>query len=728
MILTSCALTKPVVPNQAGRIAAERLSKKDPELAALPEHTKQLRNEGDEEVMKAPARDGSGFVGEVDIDQALLPKSKGSKAKGAASAVKLDFVDASLKDVVIAFMDYLKQPFNFQDSFKDRKVNLFFEAKATREELTQLFDTLLENYGVKLRYGGGVYYVGSSDDKGAPLQQPSPIGVGDSLGVFRLNFIEAREFQTLAKQITKYPDKIGVLPGNVVVVNSTGTDVRAVRSLREDVDIPAFAGKFVLVYAPRYLSAASLVALLDNALAQLAGGGAAQGGNKQYEAKQVPETERIVIVAANKTARDLVIQLLAQSDVAGANYRRVFQYVLGTQSAVDIVANLSVLVKSVIKSPGEINIVPDKMSNSLFIYASPEEYVEIRKLLVRMDFRPPAVQIDMVIAEVTLTNAMRYGVEWFLKKSGRWLADADTRLGFNVATTGGIGVGIIDAVNNFATLQLLGSETSFSLLSSPKLVVRNGATAKIAVGSEQPVIKTKTNSNAAAGVNTVIEPEYKKIGLEMEVTPFVSSSNEVRILIKLKDTSITGTVPLAGDNYPILANRELNTDLVTADGRTIFLGGIRRQQANDSMTKVPGAGDLPVVGAAFRNKSIDDSGSELIILATATVILDQQGADAVTRALIRASRQSMRDLRLGDPALPEMPVKPPPGPASGAPHPAGRAVPAAPFTSSANADSALRLQIDTAPNMATPKAQPAPAPGTSFFAPVGSLGKPAAPK
>ena len=651
--IASCGLEKPIVYNQAGRVAEAGLQRANPPIKDLAEHNRDLREEAGEQVTTAPGRQGSGVVGEINVDKTL---SKGNGAgpnapKAPTSAVKLDFFGASLREVVAAFMDYLKQPFSFQDSFKDRKVNLYFDANATRDELIQLFEALLENYGVKLRYSSGIYYVGSLDDKGAPLQQPSPLGIGDAIGVFRLNFVDAKEFQTLAKQVVRFPDKISVLPGNVVVVMSTGTDVRAVRTLRDDLDIPVFAGKYVLIYAPRYLSAASVIALLDSGLALLSGVGG-QGTTKQFEAKQIPETERITIVAANKTARDLVVQILNQSDVAGASYRRVFQYVLVTQSPADIVTGLNLLVKAVIKSPGEVNIVPDKVSNSLFVYASPEEYVEIRKLLSRMDYRPPAVYIDMIIAEVDLTNAMQYGVEYFLKGSGKWLASADQRLGFDVATTGGLAVGIISAANNFATLQLLGTQTSFTLLSSPKLVVRNGASAKILVGSEQPVIQTKVNTSVSVGnANTVIQPEYKKIGLEMEVTPYVSSTNDVRLVIKLKDTAITGQVLLAGDQYPILANRELSTDLVTADGRTVFLGGIRRQDVTDSSTRIPGPADLPGVGVAFRNKNMNNTGSELIILATATVILDQQGADIVTRAIVRAARESFRDLReLGQPA------------------------------------------------------------------------------
>ena len=663
--LPGCSLVQPVQPNQAGRIADQKLDRHDEELLVQPQLNQDIRRNLDEPVMSSPAREGAGLVGEIDVGSVLKPSpdnaAAGAKNREKPVPVRLEFTDANLRDVVVVFLrDYLKQPYVFQDSFKDRKVNLFFDARATRGELIELFDNLLSNYGARLRYGGGTYLVGADDDKSGALQQPSPLGIGDAVGVFRPQFVDARDLQVLAKQVTKYPDKITVLPGNILVTNSSSTDLRAVRNLLEDIDVSAFGGKHILIYAPRHLSAGSLIALLDSTHAGLAG---AQAGNKQFETKQIPDTERIVIVAANGPARELVLQLLAQSDVPGANQRRVFQYPLGSQAAADIVTNLTTMIKSVIKSPGEVSLVADKPSNSLFIYASPEEYAEIRKLLQRMDFRPPEVQIDMVIAEVKLTSSMQYGVDWYLKRVGHLITDIGTN--FSAGLKAGLTAGIVDTHNNYATLQLIGSETTFSLLSNPKIMVKNGSTAKIVVGSEEPVIKSKTINSASAGGNTVVEPEFKNIGLEMEVTPFVAANNEVRMVIKLKDTAITGSKKLNADDYPILAKRELNTEFVAADGSTVFLGGIRRQDATDSSNKLPWFADLKGIGALFRDKNMQGSGSELIILATPTVILDQQGADAVTRALMRAAREEFKGVRAADvapeqqQALPQAPASAP---------------------------------------------------------------------
>lgn len=652
--LTGCSLFQPIRSDHAGRVADQAIAENDADMDALSERNREIRRNNDKTVMEVPAREGSGVVGEMDVDKTLAKSRSGeAKARGKATAVKLEFEDTSLRDVITVFMkDYLKKPYTFKDTFKDRKVNLFFDAQATREDLIDMFDTLLENYGVRLHYSGGVYLIGSSEDKADSMQQPSPLGIGDAVGVVRLKYIDAKDFYALAKQVTKNPDKISVLPGNLLVVNSTSTDLRAVRTLLDEIDVPAFSGKYILIYVPRYLAASSLLAVMDSTQTQLLG---TPGASKQFEAKQLGESERIVIVAANRSARDLVRQLLAQIDVVDANHRRVFQYTLGIQAAADIVANLNTLIKSSIKGAIDIAVTPDKMSNSLFIYASPQEYAEIRKLLTSMDYRPPAVQIDMVIAEVTLTEEMRYGVEWYLKKTGLSLVDATTSLGIPAGITPTFAASIVNATNNYATLQLLGSQTSFSLLSNPRIVVRNGATAHINVGSEQPVIKSKTSVSGTAGQITV-EPEFKKIGLALEVTPTVSSSNEVRMIIKLTDTQVTGNAILGTDSYPILANREIQTDLVTADGRTIFLGGIRRQQGSDIASKVPGLGDLQGVGALFRNKDTQNYGNELIILATPTVMLDQQGADIVTRAVLRATQKNFDYF---DPSDKWMPVKPP---------------------------------------------------------------------
>lgn len=634
-----------IKPQTAGGVAERKIdAPQDPAVEGLVQHNLALRENLERSVMNVPPRPGSGVVGEIDIDR-VAGKRAASAKKSPVQRLRLEFADTSLKDIITVFLqDYLKVSYSFAEGFKDKKANLYFDAEATREELLSLFDSLLDNYGVRLRYTGTSYVVTSQDDK-APIG-PSPLKVGDAVGLLRLNHIDAKDFVPLAKQVVRDGNRLTALGNNGVIISSTAADARAVALLAQGIDVPIFSGKKIIIYVPKYLSVNGLVAMLDNYQNQLVG--SSQGGMRQFETKQITDSDRIVIVAANAAARDIVVEFLSRADVVDNNKRQVFQFTLGTQPAADVATNLNLMLKAVFKNIADIAVVPDKASNSLFIFASPDEYAEIRRLLDRLDYRPPAVLIDMNIVEVRLNESLQYGVDWYLRKKGFPILEIgnDQR----VSLTKGLRIAALgnsDSVN-FAVLELLASETTFTLLQSPQLVVKNGSTARISNATEQPIAKGKVSTSATVQGSTAISTEvvYQKIGLELEVTPYISGNNEVRMVIKLKDSTVSGTVKIDGNDYPQLSSRELSTELVTGDRQTIFLGGVRRQTQGETRTKIPGLGDIQTVGmgAIFGNKSDDKEGSELIILARASIMLDQQGADILTRAILRAARESFKPL------------------------------------------------------------------------------------
>jgi type II secretory pathway component GspD/PulD (secretin) len=663
-------------PQTTGAIAERKIAAaQEPEVDGLGDRNLDIRRKSDAAVMNVPPRAGSGVIGEIDLERTVDGKRSAANGKSAGKGgpsqhLRLEFTDTSLKDIIVVFLqDYLKVPYSFADGFKDKKANLYFDAEASREELLALFDSLLDNYGVRLRYTGTAYIITSQDDK-SPAGPPSPLGVGDAVGLLRLRYVDAKDFVPLAKQVVRDQNKVTALGNNGVIVSSTSADARAVALLAQDIDVPVFSGKKIIIYVPKYLTANGLVAMMDNYQNQLMGG--QQGGARQFESKQIIDSDRIVIVAASASARDIVVEFLTRADVPDNNKRQVFQFVLGTQPAADVATNLTTMLKAVFKNVSEIAVVPDKSSNSLFIFASPDEYAEIRRLLERMDNRPPAVHIDMSIVEVRLNDSLQYGVDWYLRKKGFPLFEISNDQ--KLSLTKGLrlaALGNSDSVN-FAVLELLASETSFSLLSSPQLVVKNGATAKISAATEQPIVKGKVTTGAQVQGSTAISSEvvYQKIGLELEVTPFVSGNNEVRMIVKLKDSTLSGSVKIDGNDYPQLSTRELATELVTADRQTIFIGGIRRQTQNETRSKIPGLGDIEAggLGAIFGNKSESNDGSELIILARPSIMLDQQGVDIITRSVLRAASENFKpfteqSVRIAPAGTPGVTVQPVPEPA-----------------------------------------------------------------
>jgi len=357
----------------------------------------------------------------------------------------------------------------------------------------------------------------------------------------------------------------------------------------------------------------------------------------------------VIIVASNATARDLAMEVLAQVDLPGAqNRRHVFQFTLSTQKAAEMTATLKALLTQVMRgTTPPIDPVPDRDSNSVFVFATPEEYAQIRSLLARLDARPPAVHIDVTIAEVTLNNQVQFGVEWFLRNQ------AD---GANVTLNSNFNVGrqlansfdlFVSRGSRFAILQALSTVTDFSILSSPQLVVKNGYTAKINVGGEEPVIKSRLTTTQQSGGSNLPQTEYanQKVGLEMEVTPAIGVSGEVKLTLLLKETRLGEEKTLSdGTVQPRLSTREVKTEFVTADGATVFIGGIRQKRDQTSVSKTPVLGDVPYLGWLFRNKTDTAEFTEMIVLATPTVIIDQTSADRITRAIMNARRD--RDMPL----------------------------------------------------------------------------------
>lgn len=343
LLLSSCSLLEPI---QKARIdvALARVNPADGALEQLAERNRSLRELETHLAMRAPARPDSGLIGEVDVTQLVEKNAQiSANAPGEpARRVRLDFENVSLRDVIAAFIsDYIKAPYSFSDSYQDRPINLVFDAVATRSEIIALFDSLLAANGVRIERRGTLYLISSAHAPKDPKPEAGGAGaagmqggLGQASGLFKLSYLDGKEFINLAKQVVDSPEALTLLPGNVLLARTHQGEMRALDGLIKEVDVPSFLGKHILVYVPRYLSAASLLAILESYQNQLVAGAASN--TKQFEVKQVPDMERLVLVAANRLARDLVVQFLAQADVAKGNVRQIFHYPLAMQTATEL--------------------------------------------------------------------------------------------------------------------------------------------------------------------------------------------------------------------------------------------------------------------------------------------------------------------------------------------------------------------------------------------------------
>lgn len=305
-----------------------------------------------------------------------------------------------------------------------------------------------------------------------------------------------------------------------------------------------------------------------------------------------------------------------------------------------------------------IKIIADRDNNALVILANSAEYEKIEEAVKKLDVIPRQVLVEVTIAEVTLTGALSYGLEWFFNSNNnlsgmlfnsnanvRALPSDPTgavtpRLPFSAVwrTTGG---------NVSAVLSALASNTKVNVLSSPHIMVTDNQLAKINVGSSVPVQGQSTITGLPGSTPITTSVNYVDTGVVLAVRPHINSGGLVTLEISQEVSDVQDGVTTTGLNSPTINKRTAQTTVAVQSGDTMVLGGLIKDDKNAGSSGLPLLSDIPVVGALFGAKSDTSTRRELIITITPRVVNDNQQAREVT-AEFRKKLTGMRKLN-GDP-------------------------------------------------------------------------------
>ncbi len=239
----------------------------------------------------------------------------------------------------------------------------------------------------------------------------------------------------------------------------------------------------------------------------------------------------------------------------------------------------------------------------------------INRLTVTM---PTQVVIRVRIAEVSKTISEKLGVNWFWSSSNTW-GGKSFRFGLadNAVTSG---VATVQAnfaleagVPDFAALiDALASENLVSILAEPNLAVTSGQSASFHAGGEMPFPELGDNGNVGTS--------FKEYGVSLNVTPTVLSENRISLIVEPSVTELgESTTLMVGTAVPRLIKRSASTTIELASGQSFMIGGLLQNNVNNTVSKLPILGDVPVLGAAFRSKEFQRQETELVIIATAYV-------------------------------------------------------------------------------------------------------------
>ena len=277
-----------------------------------------------------------------------------------------------------------------------------------------------------------------------------------------------------------------------------------------------------------------------------------------------------------------------------------------------------------------IKIVADPSQNALLVMASEPDYRRVERVLLNLDVLPNQVLIEATIAEVSLTDELRFGVRWFFqnKSGGRSGTFSDLLTGAVGSAFPGFSF-VARAGGGQVTLNALNDVTRVNVLASPSLMVLDRKTAVLQIGDQVPITTQSAQSVLTPGAPVVNSIAYKDTGVILSVTPRINESGRVLLDIEQEVSTVSRTSSSNIDS-PTFGRRKVKTTVVVNTGESITLGGLIQDRTTESETQVPVLGDIPIIGKAFKDRQSLVEKTELVIMLTPRVVRDLNEAAAVT--------------------------------------------------------------------------------------------------
>jgi general secretion pathway protein D len=318
---------------------------------------------------------------------------------------------------------------------------------------------------------------------------------------------------------------------------------------------------------------------------------------------------------------------------------------------------------------GEINVVVDETNNALVIRAFARDYKSILETVKRLDIYPRQVLIEVLLADITLTDDKEFGLDLvrYLDR-GKWQQTIQFGQFSGLPEAGpGLSYSIVQEAGKFsAAIRAAATLGRLRVLTSPHLLASNNKEAKIQIGTSEPIL---TNTYTSTGTATATTPtgfvegtiEYKDIGTILSITPRISDGGLVSLELSIeessldsreigrKDTSTTAAVASSSSTFsvPAFNKTTAKTVLSIKDGQTIAIGGLIRKTKDVSSQGVPFFSKIPVIGFFFGKNTRRNDRRELILLLTPHIITDETQSKTVTEEFREKIEGLKKDLEKG---------------------------------------------------------------------------------
>jgi general secretion pathway protein D len=589
--------------------------------------------------------------------------------------ITLAFEQLPLPDFVQAvYGTILKKNVTLDAAVMNRKdlVTLRTGGPQTPDQVSDAVRLLLQSYGIAVFDVGGLVRVvpdtarvGYSPEiiRGRALPE-TPASLRP---VFQLVELQAVRNPDVANWVkTLFGNKIDLKEDpsrNAVLLSGNAADVRAALEVIQVLDQPMMRGRHSIRINSMYWSADELARRLVEIL--VAEGYAASlpvaAGGISWPITVMPMAgaNSVFVFAVSPQILDHVAAWAAELDRPNdkGKGRNLFSYTVQYTDA----ESLAKTLKELLSAPAAVaapaggrpasgaQVVVDRASNTIIIQGGGEDYGALRSLLQTLDKPAREALIEVTVAEVQLQDNLELGVEWLIKdlNIGDYVATASTLGGLGLGSSG-LNIRFTDSSDGVrALINALATNNRATILSSPRIVAKNGESASIQVGQEVPIITSQQTNNVTTGDGILQTIQYRNTGVILNVKPVIHSSDQIDLEVQ-QEVSAAQSTTTGVSVSPTFTSRKVQTRLALRNGDTVLLGGLISTGSTDGDTGVPLLKDIPVLGQLFRKNNQSSQRTELIVLITPYIINDDSEAQALTRAFRDQLGTWARDIPLAE--------------------------------------------------------------------------------
>jgi len=661
-LLSACAPIRPGLPAPLTLPASARDTGAADAAAAAASRRDELRVV---DLPSVPARTVTQFA--KSREAAATSRAEGAPSDGDdVGTINLQQVPLPTF-VQLVYAEMLKRNVNVDPAVQARKELVTFRTGAAQKagQLDNAVKLLLKSYGVAVIDVGGLVRVVPDN---AQLGNLPELRRGDASPdtplplrpIYQLVGLQAvRQNEVAGWLKTLFGTRLNVqedLSRNALLLSGTPDTMQAALEAIRVLDQPVMTGRRSVAISPAFWSADDLARRLIEVLGaqgySVAPLGQPPGVRYPVILLPVVGTNQIYVFATSDDVVQHVLNWARTLDKPnergiGKNY---FTYQVKHKDAGTLAKTLEQLLSGSRSrvSPATTgaagaasapltSVVVDQSTTMLIFQAGADEYSQFTALLQTLDRPAKGALIEVTVAELSVIENSQLGVEWLFNQD---LGGGRTG---TFGTQGGIGLGSggfnFRVLNTAGSVRLalnaLASNNQATILSSPRVLTRNGEQALIQVGQEVPIITSQqtTTGTISTGTQAAIlqTVQYRNTGVILRVKPVIHSGDQVDLEVS-QEVSAASATNTGVNNSPTFSSRKLETKLTLRNGATVMMGGLISNDAGDTDAGIPGLKDIPFFGHLFSNKTKSGTRRELVVLITPYILNDSHEAEAMTDA------------------------------------------------------------------------------------------------